>query len=87
MTVCPGVEKTKELAGLFTEVYVTKVTIYDSKNILQVDIRSRHIISRPNIEKAEECIRKFVFGNKRYTDWVYLYIRRRIQYDRHSSIF
>lgn len=55
---------TKELAGLFTEVYVTKVTIYDSKNILQVDIRSRHIISRPNIEKAEECIRKFVFGNK-----------------------
>ena len=67
MTVFPGVEMTKELAGLFTEVYVTKVTIYDSKNILQVDIRSRHIISRPNIEKAEECIRKFVFGNKRYT--------------------
>ena len=66
MTVFPGVEMTKELAGLFTEVYVTKVTIYDSKNILQVDIRSRHIISRPNIEKAEECIRKFVFGNKRY---------------------
>ncbi len=67
MTVFPGVEMTKELAGLFTEVYVTKVTIYDSKNILQVDIRSRHIISRPNIEKAEESIRKFVFGNKRYT--------------------
>ena len=67
MTVFPGVEMTKELAGLFTEVYVTKVTIYDSKNILQVDIRSRHIISRPNIEKAEEYIRKFVFGNKRYT--------------------
>ena len=67
MTVFPGVEMTKELAGLFTEVYVTKVTIYDSKNILQVDIRSRHIISRPNIEKAEECIRQFVFGNKRYT--------------------
>lgn len=67
MTVFPGVEMTKELAGLFTEVYVTKVTIYDSKNILQVDIRSRHIISRPNIEKAEECIRKFVFGNKMYT--------------------
>ena len=67
MTVFPGVEMTKELAGLFTEVYVTKVTIYDSKNILQVDIRSRHIISRPNIEKAEECIRKFVFGNKWYT--------------------
>lgn len=67
MTVFPGVEMTKELAGLFTEVYVTKVTIYDSKNILQVDIRSRHIISRPNIEKAEECIRKFVFDNKRYT--------------------
>ncbi len=67
MTVFPGVEMTKELAGLFTEVYVTKVTIYDSKNILQVDIRSRHIISRPNIEKAEECIRKCVFGNKRYT--------------------
>lgn len=66
MMVFPGVEMTKELAGLFTEVYVTKVTIYDSKNILQVDIRSRHIISRPNIEKAEECIRKFVFGNKRY---------------------
>lgn len=66
MTVFPGVEMTKELAGLFTEVYVTKVTIYDSKNILQVDIKSRHIISRPNIEKAEECIRKFVFGNKRY---------------------
>ena len=41
MTVFPGVEMTKELAGLFTEVYVTKVTIYDSKNILQVDIRSR----------------------------------------------
>ena len=67
MTVFPGVEMTKELAGLFTEVYVTKVTIYDSRNILQVDIRSRHIISRPNIEKAEESIRKFVFGNKRYT--------------------
>ncbi len=67
MTVFPGVEMTKELAGLFTEVYVTKVTIYDSKNILQVDIRSRHIISRPNIEKAEDSIRKFVFGNKRYT--------------------
>ena len=31
MTVFPGVEMTKELAGLFTEVYVTKVTIYDSK--------------------------------------------------------
>lgn len=67
MTVFPGVEMTKELAGLFTEVYVTKVTIYDSRNILQIDIRSRHIISRPNIEKAEESIRKFVFGNKRYT--------------------
>lgn len=67
MTVFPGVEMTKKLAGLFTEVYVTKVTIYDSRNILQIDIRSRHIISRPNIEKAEESIRKFVFGNKRYT--------------------
>lgn len=67
MTVFPGVEMTRELAGLFTEVYVTKVTIYDSRNILQIDIRSRHIISRPNIEKAEESIRKFVFGNKRYT--------------------
>ena len=67
MTVFPGVEMTKELAGLFTEVYVTKVTIYDSRNILQIDIRSRHIISRPNIEKAEKSIRKFVFGNKRYT--------------------
>ena len=67
MTVFPGVEMTKELAGLFAEVYVTRITIYDSKNILEVDIRSRHIISRPNIEKAEDCIRKYLQSSRRYT--------------------
>ena len=39
MKVFPGVEMTKELAGLFTEVYVTKITIYDKKSVLQIDIR------------------------------------------------
>ena len=67
MTVFPGVEMNGELAGLFDEVFVTKVTIYDSRNILEVDIRSRHIISRPNIEKAEECIKKYLQNSRRYT--------------------
>ena len=66
MTVFPGLEMTKELAGLFTEVYVTRITIYESKNILEVDIRSKHIISRPNIEKAEDCIRKYLQSSRRY---------------------
>ena len=43
------------------------MTILESRRILQVDIISKHIISRPNIEKAEECIRRFVFGKKKYT--------------------
>ena len=67
MKVFPGVEMTKELAGLFTEVYVTKITIYDKKSVLQIDIRSRHIISRPNIEKAEECVKKYLQSSRRYT--------------------
>lgn len=67
MKVFPGVEMTKELAGLFNEVYVTKITIYDKKSVLQIDIRSRHIISRPNIEKAEECVKKYLQSSRRYT--------------------
>lgn len=67
MKVFPGMEMTKELAGLFTEVYVTKITIYDKKGVLQIDIRSRHIISRPNIEKAEECVKKYLQSSRRYT--------------------
>ena len=67
MKVFPGVEMTNELAGLFTEVYVTKITIYDKKSVLQIDIRSRHIISRPNIEKAEECVKKYLQSSRRYT--------------------
>ena len=63
-----GLEMPKELDGLFREeVYVTRVVIIENREILRVDISSRHIISRPNIEKAEEALRKHIFGKRRYT--------------------
>ena len=66
--VFEGLEMTRELDGLFREeVYVTRVVIIESKEILQVDISSRHIISRPNIEKAEEELRRHLFGKRRFT--------------------
>lgn len=62
-----GIDMSSELESLFREVYVTRVVVLEKMYTLQVDILSKHIISRHNIVKAEECIRTHVFGKKKYT--------------------
>lgn len=56
-----------ELSSLFSEVYVTKVTMFSAKKQLVVDIESKHIISRPNIADAEAILKQHLFNGNNAT--------------------
>jgi DNA polymerase-3 subunit alpha (Gram-positive type) len=56
----------KELNNLFAETMVEKITMRQHDKTLIIDICSDHLISRPYISRAEECIRNHVFNQKGY---------------------
>ena len=61
--VFPGIALEGDLDMYFDEVNVTGITSIKKPEKLLVNIESTHLISRENIEKAEEAIRLFVYGN------------------------
>lgn len=57
----------ENLAMLFREVDVTRVIVSEKSRQVEVSISSGHIISRPYIKQAEDCISGFLCGGRKYS--------------------
>ena len=62
--VFPGIELDDDINEYFDDVEVTRVEMVSSTTTIYVRIQSKHLIARPNIKKAEEALRLFVFGDE-----------------------